>query len=466
MRLEQKRLHSYGHNASKQCNVILPSQVNELKDFVGEKSSNETFSIKGAGNSFGDVFLPQDHTVIDMSGLNSIINFDSLSSTVTVEAGVNVGELQRFLLVRGFYLPSCSGAIDNTAAGDASANINGKDSWRKGHYYHNVLSLELLDTTGKIHTITKIDEAFRSIIGGLGLIGVIVNLTLRIEPVLGSMLSISRTVTRSLSETVNCMMEQCKEPNDFAYAWVDSLARGINCGRGIIESARFVDGADDDLNELLKMPDRVLGIPDDWFWNTYRVSWNFVQKLNLHTPVYRMVNAARFQMLKNKNGTTETGYFKYQFPMMSTLPNWNKRFIKKGMQEIHCIFSAAVFENAVFDLWKVMAQFRLYPELAAIRKHKADEAFLSFAADGLSTTLNYDRFGRTDDEIYRMERKLIETVIKYKGKVYLAKFPYITSEELKEMYPNVDSFLNQKKIYDPENRLVSSASARLFKDLL
>jgi len=104
--------------------------------------------------------------------------------------------------------------------------------------------------------------------------------------------------------------------------------------------------------------------------------------------------------------------------------------------------------------------------LAAIRKHKADEAFLSFAADGLSTTLNYDRFGRTDDEIYRMERKLIETVIKYKGKVYLAKFPYITSEELKEMYPNVDSFLNQKKIYDPENRLVSSASARLFKDLL
>ena len=33
------------------------------------------------------------------------------------------------------------------------------------HYYHNVLSLELLDTTGKIHAITKMDEAFRSIIG-------------------------------------------------------------------------------------------------------------------------------------------------------------------------------------------------------------------------------------------------------------------------------------------------------------
>jgi FAD/FMN-containing dehydrogenase len=463
MRLEQKRLHSYGHNASKQCNVILPFQVNELKDFVGEKSSNETFSIKGAGNSFGDVFLPQDHTVIDMTGINRIINFDSLSSTVTVEAGVNVGELQRFLLVRGFYLPSCSGAIDNTIAGDASANINGKDSWRKGHYYHNVLSLELLDTTGKIHTITKIDEAFRSIIGGLGLIGVIVNLTLRIEPVLGSMLSISRTVTRSLSETVNYMVEQCKEPNDFAYAWVDPLARGIKCGRSIIEAARFVEGADDDLNELLKMPDHVLGIPDDWFWSAYRVSWNFVQKLNLHTPIYRMVNAARYQVLKNKNATTETGYFKYQFPIMSKLPNWNKRFIKNGMQEIHCIFSAAIFENAVFELWKIMAQFRLYPELAAIRKHKADDAYLSFAADGLSTTLNYDRYGHSDDELYRMERRLVETVIKYNGKIYLAKFPYITSDELKEMYPKVNQFLEHKQKFDPENRLVSSASVRLFE---
>ncbi|MCF8464378.1 MAG: FAD-binding protein [Flavobacteriales bacterium] len=466
MRLEQKLLHSYGHNSSKKCEVLFPSQVAELRDFVASEASSATFSIKGAGNSFGDVFLPESHSVIDMSGLNRIISFNPLNRTVTVEAGVHVGMLQQYLLESGFYLPSCSGAIDNTVAGDASANINGKDSWKHGHYFHNILSLDLLDSAGEIHSITNgSDEAFLSIIGGLGLIGIIVSLTMRIEPVQGSMLSVSRATTGSLAETVSCLVEQCKEPNDFAYAWVDPLAKGKKCGRGVVESSRFVQGSDDNLTDLLNKPDRVLGMPDDWFWNSYRRSWNIVQNLNLHEPIFRIVNATRYQFLKRSTANFQSGYFKYQFPMMSTLPNWNKRFVKRGMQEIHCIFNELRFETAVLELWGIMSQFGLYPELAALRKHKHDDAYLSFSADGLSTTLSYDRYGQADDELYRMERKLVETVIKHGGKIYLAKFPYITSEELRVMYPKVDQFLVQKKRFDPENRLVSSASARLFDNL-
>lgn len=444
------------------CDVFMPTDISELQDFIGELRSDTTFSIKGGGNSFGDVFLPDDHTVIDMSGLNRNITSDFSTTSVTVDAGVNVGELQRFLLCRGYFLPSCSGAINNTVAGDVSANINGKDSWKYGHYYNNVLSIELLDVAGNIRTITKSDEAFNAIIGGLGLIGVIVNLTLCVEPVQGSMLSFSRKVTNSLAESVHLLIEQCVELNDFAYAWVDPLKKGAKRGRGVVEVARFIPGVDDDLNELLKMPDRVLGIPDDWFWTAYRLSWNVVQKLNLHTPIFSAVNAARYQMLKRNSAMSQTGYFKYQFPMMSTLPNWNKRFVKQGMQEIQCIFDAERFERAVFELWNTMAKHGLHPELAAIRKHTADDAYLSFASDGLSTTLSYDRYGRSKEELYSIERKLVETVIKYAGKIYLAKFPYINNDELKAMYPNVNQFLEQKKKFDPHNQLMSSASSRLF----
>lgn len=463
MRKEQKRLHSYGYNASKQCNVILPSQVSELEEFLIEKNSDLTFSIKGAGNSFGDVFLPQDHTVIDMSSLNRIINFDSLNRNVTVEAGVNVGELQQFLLVRGFFLPSCSGAMNNTVAGDASANINGKDSWRHGHYYHNVLSLDILDSVGQNQTVFKGEEAFNAIISGLGLIGLIIRLTLRIEPVHGSMLQVSRSVTRSLTESIGSLVSQCKKPNDFAYAWVDPLAKGLKRGRGAVEVARFTSGSDLGLNTLLKMPDKVFGLPDNWFWNASRHSWNIVQQLDLHEPVFRVLNAGRYHKLKQSDPLVKTGYFKYQFPMMSALPNWNKRFVKRGMQEIQCIFKTELFEAAVLELWDIMSQFGLYPELAAIRMHRADDAYLSFATDGLSTTLNYDRYGNSDEKLYRMERKLVETVIKHGGKLYLAKFPYLNSEELKAMYPKVEQFLAIKKKFDPQNRMVSSASNRLFK---
>lgn len=466
MRSAKRHLHSYCFNAAKDCEVFWPENTDQLSEFLHSYPS-KTYSLMGAGNSFGDVFLPADHAVLDLTGLNQILEFDEANQLVKVEGGVHVGELQQFLLQRGFYLPSCSGSINNTVAGDLSSNINGKDSWKFGHYAQNVESLEIVDVSGVRHSIKASDkEAFNALAGGLGLIAIIVELTLKVKPVVGSILSVSRTKTTSLKETLSVLNEVCADKTDYTYAWVDSLANGAKAGRGIVESAQFVEGVDPDLSELKKMPSTVFGLPDNAFWTTYRKSWNLTQKIGVDQAIFKMVNSARYYLIQSSSDAGTTGYFNYQFPMMSTLPNWNKRFKKHGMQEIQCIFSESIFVEAVLELWKVMKQFGAYPELAAIRKHKADEGYLSFAADGFSTTLNYDNYGKSQDKLFEMERKLIQTIIKFGGKVYLSKFPYLEPEEFRAMYPDAPKFLEQKKRFDPENRLISSASQRLFSELL
>lgn len=466
MRSAKRHLHSYCFNAAKDCEVFWPENTDQLSEFL-HSNPTKTFSLMGAGNSFGDVFLPANHSVLDLTGLDRIIEFDESSQLIRLEGGVHVGELQQFLLQRGYYLPSCSGSINNTVAGDFASNINGKDSWKMGHYARNVEGLKMVDVSGQLHVVQSSDtEIFNALAGGLGLIGIVVELTLKVRPVKGSMLSVSRLKSKSLEETVAILNDQCNSENDYAYAWVDSLATGSNAGRGIIESARFIEGVDPDVSELRSTPNSVFGLPDDIFWNTYRTSWNLAQKMGVDRPVFKIVNSMRYSLLRDKTEAVETGYFNYQFPMMSTLPNWNKRFLNQGMQEIQCIFSKSVFVEAVLELWKIMKDFGAYPELAAIRKHKVDEGFLSFAADGFSTTLNYDNYGKSRSHLSEMERRLISTIINFGGKVYMSKFPYLLPEEFRSMYPEYQRFVDQKKNFDPENRLVSAASNRLFSGLL
>ena len=51
------------------------------------------------------------------------------------------------------------------------------------------------------------------------------------------------------------------------------------------------------------------------------------------------------------------------------------------------------------------------------------------------------------------------------GRVYLAKDAFTTAEHFRAMEPRLDEWLEVKRRYDPEGRLQSAQSVRLFGDL-
>ncbi len=307
----------------------------------------------------------------------------------------------------------------------------------------------------------KTPELFNAVVGGLGIAGIILEAELKLIKRESNNVLCQRIVTRNINETIRAFEALKVEEVDFAYAWVDGISKGANFGRGAVEIAKFVEGPKDTGLTSRVANKKVYGLNDSFFWGAIRSGWKVAHKLGFDKAAFAAFNSMRYSWLKNATDMETKPFSTYQFPIAGLLPNWNKRFIPNGLQEIQCFFRYDVFEEAFRKLVECCGRFNVYPELCAIRRLKADDAYLSFSGDGLCVTIDYDCNNRDPKKLYKMQRALVETVIKYSGKIYLSKFPYLTAEECAAMYPKINAFKEAKRQIDPDGIFQSAASVRL-----
>lgn len=441
-------LTTYALNASKACTVYKPESHEELSELVSTLSGRgEPVSIVGGRNSFGDVFFPSGPTAIDISAMPAGVIIDNNAATATVECGVRSIHLADKLQQAGYYLPAQSGSYWNTPGGDISANVNGKDSWKHGNFYHQVNSLTVMLPTGEIITVDKKSpQLFNTIVGGLGLGGIILSAVLHLKKQPANALLCHTIATQNLAETIQTLKNLNPATIDFAYAWVDALPKGKTMGRAIIETATFTNGH----QHVASYKPGLLSKSDNWFWTLIRTGRQVAHLTHTDKQLLSCFNYLRYQYLsKNNSNPVYKDYTTYQYPISNILPNWNKQFAPGGMHEIHCLFSFEKFEQAFLQLVNVCNKYGIYPELCAIRRHIPDNGYLSFSGDGLSVTINYDRNERKSEQLYKLERELAATVIKNEGKIYLAKFPYLLADEVAAMYPLFTEFKKIKQQVDP-----------------
>lgn len=462
----RKLLRSFTRTAEKLCLVHCPRTAGELVETVVHlRGANEAFSILGGGNSFGDVFLPKGVHVIDTSFISGKSELNKESGSLNVPCSLRSGPLCEYLLTHGYYLPSSAGSLTNTVAGDISSDVNGKDSWRVGNYASNVHSFRALLANGEVRHIDRSSpDLFNALTGGLGMLGLILEVELEAVKAPSVHLTLSREVTGSLSDTLRAFSLLRPDEWHFAYAWVDVLGNSSTVGRSIIEKARF-DEEDTFAGEknAFAPKKKILGLTDDRFWTIYRGTQQLLRATRSDRLVAQAVNSIHYHRAR-WNGRVQRGVplTEYQYPMLKALPNWNKGISPKGMHELQFLFSESRFEQAFLEILALLRKHRLYPMICAIRKHKATAGLLSFSGDGLSFTVNFDRACLTDAASSdRVERALMACAISHGGKVYLSKYPYLTAEECAAMYPGLDDFKSVKSQLDPDNLFASATSERL-----
>ena len=66
-----------------------------------------------------------------------------------------------------------------------ATNVHGKDSWKNGNFSQNVISFKIMLADGTTKEIRKENdlELFNSIVGGLGFLGLITEITLKLKPI-------------------------------------------------------------------------------------------------------------------------------------------------------------------------------------------------------------------------------------------------------------------------------------------
>jgi FAD/FMN-containing dehydrogenase len=430
------------------------------------------FSIcpKGGGYSYGDAILNNDYLLLDTSQMNRIISLDKNSAQAVVEPGVQLIDIQKRALPHKLILASVPSEPTITIAGAASANVNGKDGWRVGNFGDQVIRIKLMTASGKILSASRTEnaEVFFAAIGGMGLVGIIVELTLQLKRIPSIFIHVSRHPVPNLSAML-IRLQQVKQENDHAVVWLDSVATGDKLGRGVIHSTRWLE--------------------DDGEKNLERSIAGSMQRLDsrrahaaaLEPLVARIVSLMmnfqtisvglfnklyyRYSVVRTRLGTADNdeSIIRYSFDASFMIPSAAAVCGPYGYT-IQLTVPETRSVEAITEMLKVCQQSPCYPAKLIMRLHRRDQHILSFCEDGYSLNFEFHPKKRQMAEMKEYADELIEIAIKHGGKVHLAKDHILSRSQFQRLYPRYGEFLAIKRKLDPEELFQSDIYRRLISD--
>jgi glycolate oxidase subunit GlcD len=146
---------------------------------------------RGAGTSTTGSALPRrGQVVLDMSGMNRILDIDAADQVAVVEPGVRCGDLQEAAAARGlFYPPDPASADTSTLGGNVATNAGGLRALKYGVTRDYVLGLravcgsgQVIETGGRNLKDVVGYDLTRLLVGSEGTLAIFTRLILRLIP--------------------------------------------------------------------------------------------------------------------------------------------------------------------------------------------------------------------------------------------------------------------------------------------
>ncbi len=127
--------------------VASGAEVGSVVKFAA--SHDQPITIRGAGTNLVGSTIPHGGIVLDVSGLNRILELDEENRTILVEPGVLLCDLQQYVEERGLFYPPDPAEKRATIGGNIATNAGGMRAVKYGVTRDFVLGLEVVTATGE-----------------------------------------------------------------------------------------------------------------------------------------------------------------------------------------------------------------------------------------------------------------------------------------------------------------------------
>lgn len=429
----------WGNFPKSQSSIHFP----EAPNFYIPKSKKAL--ARGCGRSYGDAALNKENYLILMSQLNRVLDFDFKFGILRAQSGCTLEELIKFLVPKGWFLPVTPGTQYVTLGGCLAADVHGKNHHWDGCFSNFVLSFTLILADGSIVYCSRNEncDLFFATIGGMGLTGVILEITLQLLKIPSAYITVKYEASLNLEETLEKLLHS-KQEDKYSVAWVDCLSKG----RSIIMNGHHATREEiplkiSNLFEIKRKSKK--NIP------CYFPSWV------LNKQCIKIFNKLFYFLNKNKNHQI-VDFENFFYPLDAIL-NWNRLYGKKGFFQYQCVIP---FLNGGVVLKKILNELNRAnqtPFLAVLKKMgQKNEAPLSFPIEGFTLALDIPF---KNEEIFNVLDRIDQMVLENEGKIYLAKDARAQHKIIKKMYPKFEDWLKIKLKYDEKIFFQSDLSRRL-----
>jgi decaprenylphospho-beta-D-ribofuranose 2-oxidase len=447
--------------------VARPTTVEECREALAYcRDHGMTICARGAGRGYGDLALNDGQALLDMSGMNRILDFDEERAQITVEAGARLVDIFQMVHYRLLTLPGSPTESHSSVAGAISANVNGKDGWHYGNFSHQVVSLDLLLADGELRTIDRSHELFNAVVGGIGLLGIVVQVTLQLVPIPSPFVAIDMIPATNVDALLETMGE-VKKTHDAAVVWVDAYAGGPRVGRSVVHAAKRIEHDDTEEERRAYLAAGFKRLDDHRkFGLALHEKFGPILSLMLYAqrPLVSVFNKLYYAMITvlHKLGRSSKSelFLRFNFEASFTVPPAHLVCGPRGYT-VQLNFPESDARAAIVELMEICRTSPSPPVTTILRAHRSDDGMLSFSQDGYSLNFEFHPKKRNEAASRKAVDRLIDATVKRGGKIHLAKDQVLRPEQFYRVYPRYQELLEIKKRLDPDNLFTSDLARRV-----
>jgi len=442
----------WGKVRTTQARIARPETIDALKACLRDAAAQGNgVTLRAGGNSYGDLITNTAGVIIDMSAFNRIIDADLTAGAVRVEPGVALGAVADRVLAQGWVPRGVPGSPFVTVGGAIANNIHGKDSFRLGNFGDGVVSMRIMLADGSIVEASRDENAalFDATIGGLGLCGIVVEATLRLERIKSPFLDVELARFDSVDAMI-AMFERDAREWDMLVAWMDAFDAE---GRGIMEKGRWADAPEDCVAQTA-LPARDTGAA--LRRRLGHVCRPFTNRLSM-----RLLNTLFFRAFPFVRKRSVRHFAAFNFIVTSRIPEPPDLY-PGGMVEVQILFPVTAAAASIRDVLRLCRRHRRESWWCGIKLHTGSATPISFTGDGYSFSVNLPGRDIETAAFKAFIDALIDRLAEIGARVYIGKDMVLHADHIARLFPDAPAFMARKRTFDPAGVFDSDLARRLF----